>query len=76
MAYCTECGRILANTIFCSFCGTKTFNRHYESKPPDTNDERELIEHYFKRGYGYDFIVIVLQTYHGIEMCNRTLKIL
>ena len=36
--------------------------------------ERELIEHYFHKGFRYKEIVLLLEKYHNISMNVRTLK--
>ena len=36
--------------------------------------ERELIEHYFHKGFRYKEIVLLLRKYHNISMNVRTLK--
>ena len=40
---------------------------------PNSTTEREIIEHYFRRGYEYKSIVL-LAKYHDIRLSERTLK--
>ena len=41
---------------------------------PNSTTEREIIEHYFHRGYEYKSIVLLLAKYHDIRLSERTLK--
>ena len=40
----------------------------------DSEDERNLIEYYFSRGFQYNSIVDFLSKRHGISMSERTLR--
>ena len=40
----------------------------------DSEDERELIEHYFARGFQYNTIIDFLSKRHGISMSERALR--
>ena len=41
---------------------------------PNSTTEREIIEHYFHRGYEYKSIVLLLAKYHDLRLSERTLK--
>ena len=41
---------------------------------PNSTTEREIIEHYFHRGYEYKSIVLLLAKYHDIRLSERSLK--
>ena len=41
---------------------------------PNSTTEREIIEHYFHRGYEYESIVLLLAKCHDIRLSERTLK--
>ena len=41
---------------------------------PNSTTEREIIEHYFHRGYEYKSIVLLLAKYHDIRLSERTLN--
>ena len=41
---------------------------------PNSTTEREIIEHYFHRGYENKSIVLLLAKYHDIRLSERTLK--
>ena len=59
--------------LFCNFCGCKVCN-NYNEHPPSTDDEKEMISYYFKKGYKYTAIVLFLRLHHNIEISIRTLK--
>ena len=40
----------------------------------DSEDERNIIEYYFSRGFQYNSIVDFLLKCHGISMSERTLR--
>ena len=40
----------------------------------DSEDEREIIEYYFARGFQYNTIIDFLSKRHGISMSERTLR--
>ena len=72
--FCTKCGTVVDWVVlFCSFCGCKICS-NYNEHPPSTDDEKEVISYYFKRGYKYATIVLSLRLHHNIEISVRTLK--
>ena len=48
-----------------------TVNNHEELP---AGSEREIIEHYFYRGFRYDDIILFLEKYHNIDINVRSLK--
>ena len=72
--FCTKCGTAVDGVaLFCSFRGCKIYN-NYNEHPPRTDDEKEIISYYFKKGYKYATIVLFLRLHHNIEISIRTLK--
>lgn len=63
---CVNCNAELeGGDRFCSVCGGRVDNG---------DEEMELIEQYFHRGFEYQTILSFLQKYHGISMSLSTLK--
>ena len=72
--FCTKCGTAIDGVaLFCNFCGCKTYN-NYNEHPSSTDDEKEIISYYFKKGYKYATIVLFLRLHHNIGISIRTLK--
>ena len=72
--FCTNCGNeVNEESIFCSSCGSKIVI-NYREQPPSTNDEKELISYYFRKGYKYKTIALFLKPRRIIEISIRTLK--
>ena len=72
--FCTNCGTEVNEVgLFCSFCGSKIVI-NYREQPPGTNDEKELISYYFRKGYKYKTITLFLKLRHNIEISIHTLK--
>ena len=72
--FCTNCGiEVNEEGLFSSSCGSKIVI-NYKQQPPGTNDEKELISYYFRKGYKYKTIVLFLKLWHNTEMSIRTLK--
>ena len=72
--FCTNCGNeVNEEDLFCSSCGSKIVINCRE-QPPGTNDEKELISYYFRKGYKYKTIALFLKLRHNIEISIRTLK--
>ena len=72
--FCTKCGTAVDGVeLICSFCGCKIYN-NYNEHLPRTDDERETISYYFKKGYKYATIGLFLRLHHSIEISIRTLK--
>ena len=70
----TNCGiEVNKEDLFCNSCGSKTVINHRE-QPPGTNDEKELISYYFRKGCKYKPITLFLKLRHNIEISIRTLK--
>ena len=59
--------------LFCNFCGCKIYS-NYNEHPPSTDDEKEIISYYFKKGNKYTTIVLFLRLHHNIEISICTLK--
>ena len=73
--FCTKCGTAVDGVaLFCNFCGCKIYNS-YNEHPPGTDDEKEIISYYFKKGYKYTTIVLFLRVHHNINISIRTLKL-
>lgn len=61
---CDECGLNMPGLYnFCSHCGAD-----------NTDEEKNIIEYYFRRGFEYKTILDFLSKYHGVNICMRTLK--
>ena len=57
--FCTNCGiEVNEEGLFCSSCGSKIVI-NYKQEPPGTNDEKELISYYFRKGYKYKTIALL-----------------
>ena len=72
--YYTKCGTGVDEvTLFCNFCECKICNNYNEHRP-NTNDEKEIISSYLKKGYRYITVVLFLMLHHNIEFSLCTLK--
>ena len=72
--FCTNCGNeVNEEGLFCSSCDSKIV-MNYREHPPGTNDEKELISYYFRKGYKYKTIALFLKLRNNIEISIRTLK--
>ena len=70
----TNCGNeVNEEDLFCSSCGSKIVI-NYREQPPGTNDKKELISYYYRKGYKYKTIALFLKLRHNIEISIRTLK--
>ena len=71
--FCTRCG---AQDIeyFCPNCGFKARKRLTFEPYNGSNEEKTIIEHYFRQRFKYSTILYMLEKYHGITMSMRTLK--
>ena len=72
--FCTKCGTAVDGVVlFCSFCGCKIYS-NYNEHLPSTDDEKEIISHYFMESYKYATIVLFLRLHHNIDISISTLK--
>ena len=72
--FCTHCGNeVNEEGLFCSSSGSKIVI-NYRERPPGTSNEKELISHYFRKGYRYETKALLLKLHHNIEISICTLK--
>ena len=71
--FCTSGTAVDEVALFCNFCGCKIYN-NYNEYSPSTDDKKEIISYYFKKGYKYTTIVLFLRLHHNIEINIRTSK--
>ena len=71
--FCTNGTAVDEVALFCNFCGCKIYN-NYNEHSPSTDDKKEIISYYFKKGYKYTTIVLFLRLHHNIEINICTSK--
>lgn len=73
--YCCNCGHLLrSDDIFCGQCGAKKKEDSHTKAVAENGSERDIVEHYFHKGYQYESILMFLAKYHQIEWSLSTLK--
>ena len=69
--HCVQCGiNIAVEDHYCFAYGARKLVNY------DLRDENDFIEHYFKRGFMYESILVQLYIHHKIKMSLRTLLLL
>ena len=69
--HCVQCGiNIAVEDHYCFAYGARKLVNY------DLRDENDFIEHYFKRGFMYESILVQLHIHHKIKMSLRTLLLL
>ena len=74
--FCPFCGKNIQTLFkYCPFCGRQLPDLT-SNEAQSTEGERcdELITRYFRQGFAYQKILLLLANYHGIEISLRTLN--
>ena len=70
--FCHRCGYHLVPNVYCTNCGTR---KKVEVGGISSSDNiKGIIAFYFKKGYRYNSIKMILAAYHDVFMSVRTIK--